>query len=308
MKNTSIIVIAFILFVLLLNSIYFVREDEYAIIKRFDRIVDIKEEAGLGVKIPFVDNRSSLTKKYIMYDLAPTDVLTKDKKSMEADTYTLCRIVDPRVFLQTTATLGELQLRVESTVYGVLKTTISELDQDDIIKSRTDTDNSINNTILRNATTSLSEFGVLLVDVQIKRFDLPDANKNAVYERMISERNQMAATYTADGEKNATLIRNNTNKEKEILLSEARAEAAALEAEGESEYMKILSDAYYSPERAEFYEFIRTLDALKIAMQGDKTLILPRDAVLADGLIGRGEAEKSSPIVVNSTDAIINGD
>lgn len=274
------------------NSLYFVREDEYAVIKRFEEVVDIRSNSGIGFKAPFLDSKSSLTKKYVMYDLEPSEVLTKDKKSMIADTYAVWHIVDPLKFLKTVGNVRELERRLDATVYGSLKTAIGSIDQVDIIESRTN--NSMNNMILSNAKSSLDNYGIMLLDVQIKRFDLPSSNKNAVYERMISERNQIAATYTAEGEEEANMIRYTADKEKEIIVSKAKAGSAEIEAEGESEYMRILANAYNSPERAQFYEFIRTLDSLKITMKGEKTLILSNDSNLVQTLIGNGSNTASA--------------
>lgn len=294
-----IVVFIFILFITGINTFYFVNEGEYAIIKRFDKVISVRDYSGLGVKMPFMDSKTSLTKKYVMYDLDPSEVLTKDKKSMIADTYAVWHIVDPLTFLQTAGTMRELERRLDATVYGSLKTTIGSINQVDIIESRTN--NSLNNMILANAKASLDAYGIRLLDVQIKKFDLPSSNKSAVFERMISERNQIAATYTAEGEEEANKIRYTADKEKEIIISQAKAKSATLEAEGECEYMKVLANAYNSPERAEFYEYLRTLDTLKIAMKGDKTVIMPNNSVLIQTLIGAGsktEAANNVPEVV----------
>ncbi len=125
------------------------------------------------------------------------------------------------------------------------------------------------------------------VDVKIKRFDLPDSNLNAVYNRMISERNQMAVKYTADGNYEASIIRNDVDKQVNILISNAQAEAAQLEAEGEAEYMRLLAEAYNTPDKKEFYEFILALDALKTSLTGEeKTVVLDADSELAKILMG----------------------
>ncbi len=277
------IVLAIIVIIGIFNSVYFVNEGEFAIIKRFDKVVDYRDTSGLGIKIPFIDSKSSLTKKLAFYDVSPSDVLTKDKKSMIVDTYAVWRITEPLKFLQTAGNISEIERRLEATIYGSLKTTIGALNQIDIIESRTN--NSINVAILDNSKVSLTDYGIQLVDVQIKKFDLPSSNKSAVYDRMISERNQIVATYMAEGQEEANKIRNTADKEKEIIVSKAKADSEQLKAEGEREYMKILSTAYNSVERADFYEFIRGLDALKKTMKGDKTIILSEDSKLAQRLI-----------------------
>ena len=130
-------------------------------------------------------------------------------------------------------------------------------------------------------------YGIRVEDVKIKQFDLPDSNLNAVYSRMISERNQMAEKYTADGNKEATLTRNQVDKTVNITISNAEAAAAKLVAEGEAEYMRLLAAAYDSAEKKDFYEFTLALDALKASLTGsEKTVILDADSELARILMG----------------------
>ena len=130
-------------------------------------------------------------------------------------------------------------------------------------------------------------YGIHVEDVKIKQFDLPDSNLNAVYNRMISERNQMAEKYTAEGNKEATLIRNQVDKQVNILISDAKVEAAKRIAQGEAEYMRILSEAYDTEDKREFYEFILALDALKASLTGDeKTVVLDENSELAKILMG----------------------
>jgi len=130
-------------------------------------------------------------------------------------------------------------------------------------------------------------YGIHVEDVKIKRFDLPESNLNAVYNRMISERNQMAEKYTADGNYEASIIRNDVDKQVNIIVSNAKAEAAKLEAEGEAEYMRLLAAAYDSPEKREFYEFTLALDALKASLDGsEKTVILDANSELGRILMG----------------------
>ena len=136
---------------------------------------------------------------------------------------------------------------------------------------------------------SAGQYGIHVEDVKIKQFDLPDSNLNAVYTRMISERNQMAEKYTAEGNKEAALIRNEVDKTVNILISDAKAEAAKLEAEGEAEYMRLLAEAYDTQDKKDFYEFVVALDALKASLTGEqKTIILDADSDLAKILMGAG--------------------
>jgi len=150
--------------------------------------------------------------------------------------------------------------------------------------------NEIYESIATTVNAQAAAYGISVEDVKIKRFDLPDSNQNAVYTRMISERNQMAEKYTANGNFEASKIRNDVDKQVNIMISNAEAEAAKLEAEGEAEYMRLLAEAYNTPEKQDFYEFILALDALKASLTGeDKTIILDQNSALAQILMGTGK-------------------
>ena len=142
--------------------------------------------------------------------------------------------------------------------------------------------------IMQNIGNSLEQYGIELLSFETKKLDLPSDNKAAVYERMISERDNIAATFTAEGSSEAQMIKNTTDKEVTVLLSEAEKEAAILIAEGEAEYMRIRSEAYNDESKQEFYSFVRSLDALKSSMRGNnKTVILSPDSPIAQIFYGR---------------------
>ncbi len=160
-----------------------------------------------------------------------------------------------------------------------MKNVISSMAQADIISGR----DTLAQSIFNNIGGSLDGYGLALVAIETKHLDLPDDNKQAVYERMISESNNIAAMYTAEGDSEATKIRNETDRNVSIQLSTAEAEAERTIAEGEAEYMRILAEAFDSAERAEFYSFVRSLDAAKVSLNGaDKTLLLSRGSPIAD--------------------------
>jgi len=260
----------------------FVPEDKYVYVKRFNKVEVTHTEPGLKFMLPFMDTAHELPKNEKVYNLDPSDVLTLDKKAMTVSSYVVWRIADPLKFLQTAVTTLEAEKRLDANVYNAVKNKISSMNQMDVISARgRDLDAQIAGSI-RDA---MQTYGVEVIDIQIKQFDLPQDNKEAVYTRMISEREQIAAMYSAEGREEATMIRNTADKQATVTLSEARAKAEELKAEGESEYMKILAEAYKGEERAEFYEFIRSLDALKLSMKGDKTLILPIDSPLTKWFI-----------------------
>lgn len=281
-SNTPLIVAAIIIFiaiVVLLNSMVVTKENEYTLIKQFGKVERIVPNAGLSFRIPFIQTTDTLPKTMLLYDLTASDVITQDKKTMVVDSYVLWKITDPLKFTQTLTSITNAEGRINTIVYNSMKNIISSMTQSEVISSR---DGALSQTIMQNIGTSVEQYGIRFVSIETKHLDLPSDNKAAVYERMISERNNIAASYTANGESEAKMIRTKTDNEIVVSVSEAEAEAEKIIAEGEAEYMKILSEAYNTPDRAEFYTFVRALDAAKKSMKGDKTLILPKDSPLAE--------------------------
>ena len=290
MKKRNIFLIVLILLAVLVisGSFFTVREDEYACTVRFSKIISTTGEAGLHFKVPFVDSVKYFTKATQLYDIPPSEVLTSDKQNMTVDCYILWSISDPKLFYQTLGSTATAEQRLDALTYNELKTVMGTLAQADIINME---DGGKRNDIYAGIASDVDElakvYGIHVEDVKIKRFDLPDSNLQAVYNRMISERNQMAEKYTADGNYEASIIRNDVDKQVNILVSNAKAEAAKLEAEGEGEYMRMLAEAYQTKDQQEFYEFTRALDALKESLTGDeKTVILDKDSKLGQILMG----------------------
>ncbi len=289
MKKTIIIsLIVLVLVVLLASSVYTVREDQYACTFRFSEIVNTENTAGLHFKIPFFDSVKYFSKATQLYDIPPSEVYTSDKQTMTVDCYILWSISDPQQFYRALGTTSVAEDRLDALTYTALKIALGNLAQSDIINMNDGAErNEIYESIATTVNAQAAAYGISVEDVKIKRFDLPDSNLNAVYTRMISERNQMAEKYTADGNYEASIIRNDVDKQVNILISNAQAEAAKLEAEGEAEYMQRLAKAYNSPDKQKFYKFILALDALKVSLTGDnKTVILDKDSDLAQILMG----------------------
>ena len=289
MKKSGIFIIILLLVAFMgLNSIFTVQENEYACTVRFSKIIDTTGEAGLHFKIPFIDSVKYFPKATQLYDIPPSEVLTSDKQNMTVDCYILWSISDPKLFYQTISTTGRAEERLDAITYSALKTDMGTLAQADIINMNAGAErNAIYEKIAQEVDTAAAAYGIRVEDVKIKQFDLPESNLNAVYNRMISERNQMAEKYTADGNYEASIIRNDVDKQVNIIVSDAEAEAATLVAEGEAEYMRLLAEAYDSNEKKDFYEFTLALDALKASLKGDeKTVILDGDSELAKILMG----------------------
>ena len=303
----------------------------------------VTTEPGFSLRVPVVQSETTISKARQLYDIAPTEIYTSDKKKMEVDAYIVWRVTDPVKFTQTlNASRSSAENKISAMVYGALKATVSSTSQEELIASRDaalekgesedglpdleveditsdelqeeeetqetqetqETDDGMKKIDENTRVISLSskileqldrdydpeQYGIEIQMVKIKKLDLPDENKDAVYNRMITERKNIAAAYKAQGESEAQKIRNTTDKETEVMLSEAEAKADQLEAEGEAEYMRILSDAYNDPEKAEFYLFVRQLDAAKKSLKnGNTTLFLDSDSPLASIFEGNGE-------------------
>ena len=287
-KSVIAIIVVLLAAFLALNATFTVKENEYACTVRFSKIIETTDTAGLHVKIPFVDSVKYFTKATQLYDIPPSEVLTSDKQNMTVDCYILWSISDPKLFYQTLGSTSVAEQRLDALTYNELKTVMGTLAQADIINME---DGAKRNEIYENIATDVDvlakTYGIRVEDVKIKQFDLPESNLNAVYNRMISERNQMAEKYTADGNYEASIIRNDVDKQVNIIVSDAKADAAKLEAEGEQEYMRLLAEAYDTNDKKDFYEFTLALDALKASLNGDeKTVILDGNSELARILMG----------------------
>ncbi len=291
MKNKIKIILAVIALLLVVgisNSMYTVQENQYACTVRFSQIIDTVSQPGLHFKVPFLDHIRYYTKATQFYDIPPSEVLTSDKQNMTVDCYILWSISDPKLFYQTLGNSTVAEERLNALTYNELKTVMGTLAQADIINMEDGAKrNEIYEGIAADVDALAAQYGINVEDVKIKRFDLPDSNLNAVYNRMISERNQMAEKYTADGNYEASIIRNDVDKQVNIIISNANAEAAKLVAEGEEEYMRLLAEAYNTQDKKDFYEFILALDALEQSLTGsEKTIILDANSDLAKILMG----------------------
>ena len=261
-------------------SLTVTRQNEYKLVRQFGKVQRVSDQPGLSLKIPFIETTATLPKQTLLYDLAPSDVITRDKKTMITDSYVIWKISDPLKFARTlNSSIENGESRINTAVYNATKNAISSMSQDEVITSR---DGELSAMVMDAVDDNMEQYGISVMLFETKQLDLPDDNKEAVYERMISERDNIAATYTAEGSSEAKVIRNTTDKEVAIQISEAEKQAEILEAEGEQEYMRILSEAYGEEGRTEFYSFVRSLDALRNSMKGEnKTVILSSDSPIA---------------------------
>lgn len=317
LRTTLLVLILLAAVVVLPSCLYTTQENEFSVVKQFGKIVATTDTPGLHVKIPYVQTVNSVTKATQIYDLPASEVITSDKKTMIVDAYVLWSVKDVKMYTQSLNSSAQTaQGRIDVIVYNAIKTTISSMTQDELIASRdtamkiSATENTIEDIDINDITTEdleeetvanntvdvivisdrlkncigdqCKQYGIEISDVKIKVLDLPDENKEAVYTRMITERNNIAAAYKAQGESEAQIIKNTTDKEVSVMISQAEATAEKTRAEGEAEYMRVLSDAYNDEEKADFYLFTLQLDALKESVtNGNTTLFLDKDSPIA---------------------------
>ena len=282
LKGIVITLLVILAALLIFSSVtYVVNQGEYAVVKQFGKVVQIESEPGLKFKVPVIQSVETLPNKELIHDLPISEVITKDKQTMVADCFALWRITDPQKFISSlNGSMPNATSRIEVLVYNAMKNEMSSRTQAEIISDRT---GKLASDITEVAKPNFSQYGIELIAVETKHLDLPYDNKESVYNRMISERANISAGHTAEGEKEAKMIKSETDKQVAIMIAEARAQAEQLMAEGESEYMKILSDAYNDPSKAEFYEFVRALDAAKASLSnGENVLVLDKDSPLVD--------------------------
>ena len=271
--------------ILLGSSVVITYPDEYQLIRQFGEIVRIVDVPGVSFKIPFVQTSASVPRELQIYDIPKSDVITRDKKSMIADAFVLWKISDPILFTRhLNGQIAQAQSRISASVFSSMKSVISNMDQAEIIENR---NGKLALDIKENIGNSLDGYGIIVLAVETKSLDMPDDNKQAVYDRMISERNNIAASYTAQGNSSAQKIKNDTTKEVSVMKSGAQAEAEKIKAEGEAQYMQILSNAYNDASKADFYNFVRSLDAAKSSLKnGNNTLILDKSSPMTQIFYG----------------------
>lgn len=281
-----VFILVFIVFIILFKAFTFtVKYNDFVLVKQFGKVVRVVDTPGLNFKIPIIESTQAVYKGNRIYDIPASDVITKDKKSMIADDYVVWVVSDSTKYYKTlNAVAGRAEERIDAAVYNATKNTISSMTQDEVIAAR---GIELTNLITKEANSDIASYGIEIKTAEIKALDLPDDNKQAVYERMISERKNIAASFKAKGDAAAQKIKNETDKQVTVTLAEANKDAEKIIAEGEAEYMRILSDAYNNPDKAEFYNYIRSLDALKASLQGsNKTIMLDKNSEIARILYG----------------------
>ncbi|WNS46063.1 protease modulator HflC [Paenibacillus sp. MMS20-IR301] len=288
MKRNQIITLisAVVLVILLAGSTYIVKEGEYKVVLRFGEAMRTVEEPGLKLKIPFIENVSALPKYQMTYESSPTSILTKDQKPIVVDNYTVWRITNASQFLRTVQSVGGGIQRIDEAVYNSVRRKLSEVNYENIISEDTGRGN-INDEITKDVISALTRdnYGIEVIDVRIKRTDLPEENKQSVYNRMISDRQSIAARYLSEGDEESKKITSKADRTSTELMAQAEADAKKIIAEGEGEAARIYNQAYgKSPE---FYSFYRTLESYVTTLKNEPVIMIPIDSPYAKILLGQ---------------------
>ncbi|MCF6092967.1 protease modulator HflC [Microaerobacter geothermalis] len=271
---------------LIFSNLFIVQEGEYKIIRQFGEVVRILDEPGLNYKIPFIQTAESLPKFQLVYDSQPTEINTKDKKKMMIDNYVVWRIEDPLKMIQTARTVENAEARLGEAVYSIIRADLGQLNFDEIVNDEASARRGFNEIVTQKVDDVLRRdgYGIDVIDVRVKRTDLPDQNEQSVFNRMISERRSKAQEYLSQGEAEATKIKAETDRQVKEMLAEAEAKAKAIEGEGEKEAAKIYNEAYGKD--PEFYRLYRTLLSYETTMKGKPVIVLPISSPYAKLLMG----------------------
>ncbi len=269
-KASRVIGIIVVLLVLFSGSLFFqVDQTQTAIVLQLGKPVGGVRTAGIHMKMPIVQTVKTYDARYLSYDAAAREVITRDKKNLKVDNYALWRIADPLKFYQTVRDEIGAQSRIDDISYSQVREQLGKYDLIDIVATKR---KSIMEDVTRRTAEAAREYGIEVVDVRIKRADLPPSNEKAVYARMQAERTRQAQLYRAEGEEAAREIRSQADKERAVILAEAYREAEDLRGQGDAEATRIYAEAFGKD--PEFYAFTRSLDVYAKAFKDKDVLVL----------------------------------
>jgi membrane protease subunit HflC len=281
-----IIVTILLLGAMVLNNLYIVKQNEYKVVRQFGEIVRVVDSPGLNYKIPFIQGVTSVPKYLLVYNVPSAEINTLDKKRIMVDNYAVWKIVNPKLMIENARAVSVVEARLGDIVYSNIRTELARLNYDEIINSEGSMRGSFNERVRDQVNVLLEResFGVEVVDVRMKRTDLPESNELAVFNRMISERESKAQEYLSQGDAEATKMRAETDREVQEMLAIANAEAKAIIGEGEQEAARIYNDSYGKD--PEFYNMYRTLESYRTTLKGEPVIILPANSAYVKYLMG----------------------
>ncbi|MEO4051961.1 protease modulator HflC [Solibacillus sp. CAU 1738] len=278
--------VIFAIMVIVIANLYVVKESEYKVVRQFGEVVKYEREPGLHMKVPFIQSVTTLPKNLMTYDMTQEEINTKDKKRIIIDNYAVWRVVDPKALISNAGTLQNAERRMSEFIYSVIRSELGKLPYGEIINDGNSSRGNINDSITEKVNELLSNdnYGIEVVDVRIRRTDLPPENEQAIYNRMISEREKTAQTYLSEGDADKKRIEAETDQKVQQKLATANKEASLIQAQGEAEAAKIFNEAFSKD--PEFYSLYRTLESYKKTIGEDTMIILPSDSPYAKLLSG----------------------
>ena len=264
-----------------LSSIFIVDETQQVVILQLGKPVRTITEPGFNVKLPFpFQERIVFDDRLLEYDSPPEEILSKDKKSLIVDNYVRWKIVDPLQFLKTVQAIPTAKSRMDDIVYSELR---RELGTHDMVEIITQNREEIMDVVTKASNEATLSYGISVIDVRIRRVDLPSENEESIYARMEAERKRQANKFRSEGSEEAQKIRAATDRDKTIILADAYKKAEKIRGEGDAKAVQVYARSYSSDPK--FYEFVRTLDAYKKVVDDKTTLVLPSDSKLFKLLI-----------------------
>lgn len=281
-----IIVFLFLLGALIFSNLFIVQQNEYKVVRQFGEVTRVIDQPGLNYKLPFIQSVSTLPKFLLIYDVPPAEINTLDKKRIMVDNYAIWRIENPKLMIENARAVSVVEGRLGDIIYSNIRTELGKLNYDEIINSEKSVRGSFNETV-RDEVNKLLErenYGIRVVDVRMKRTDLPESNEQSVFNRMISERESTAQLYLSQGDAAATKIKAETDRQVKEMLATANAEAKKIIGEGEQEAARIYNQSYGKD--PEFYSMYRTLESYKTTLQGEPVMIIPINSPYAKYLMG----------------------
>ena len=267
------LIIGAVVLVLVYNSIFTVNMTQNAIVLQLQEYQKTVLEPGLYFKIPIYQEVRYFTKQLLVNDEEPTEVITKDKKNLLIDNYSMWHIVDPLLFFQTVRSERGGQARLDDIIKSELRV---ELGTHDLLDVVTVTREAIMAKVTTEVNVQANKYGIEVLDVRIKRADLPAEIANSIFSRMRTERERIAKEYRSEGKEEATKIRAETDKEKVILIAEAYKEEQTIRGAGDGRSIKIYADAFNKDRK--FYSFMRSMQAYKTSFQSDTTVLLSENS------------------------------
>ncbi|MER2049131.1 protease modulator HflC [Solibacillus sp. FSL W7-1472] len=286
-SSAIVLTVVFAALIVVFANLYIVKENEYKVVRQFGEVVKYESEPGLHMKIPFIQSVTTLPSNLMTHDMTEEEISTKDKKRIIIDNYTVWRVTDPKALISNAGQLLNAENRMEEFIYSALRTEFGQTEYGDIINEKDSKRGNINDRVTQrvNELIDSANFGIEVIDVRIRRTDLPEENEQSVYTRMVSERQSIAQKYLSEGDAEKRSKEAKTDQEVQVTLAKANKEASVIRAEGEAQAAQIYNAAYSKD--PEFYSLFRTLESYKKTIGNETMIIIPSDSPYAKLLSGQ---------------------